>query len=268
MQKSSAPDLNVFKNYSYRVVKDDDSAASAVIRFVKKESLVLDLGAGSGAITKHLVGHNKCDVVAVEVNPASVKKLEKFCKCVHSVDINSADLPKLLGDEPKFDHVLATDVLEHLYDPWLVLKSMKAMLNDTGSIILSLPHAGHSTVVMNFFDGDIEYREWGLMDKTHIRFFGLHNIQQLYASAGLAIVRVHYVLRKPEDTEFASRWKRLPENVRETLGNRPIANIWQVVTEAVPVERAEQPLQMADQLPDIGYAPKRRLFGLLGPKAV
>lgn len=60
MKKPSSPDLNVFKNYSYRVVLDDDSAASAVIRFVKKESRVLDLGAGSGAITKHLVGHNKC----------------------------------------------------------------------------------------------------------------------------------------------------------------------------------------------------------------
>jgi 16S rRNA A1518/A1519 N6-dimethyltransferase RsmA/KsgA/DIM1 with predicted DNA glycosylase/AP lyase activity len=78
MAKLSAPDLNVFKNYSYLVVKDDDSAASAVIRFVKKDSRVLDLGAGSGAITKHLVGHNKCGVVVVEVNPTSVRKLEKF----------------------------------------------------------------------------------------------------------------------------------------------------------------------------------------------
>jgi 2-polyprenyl-3-methyl-5-hydroxy-6-metoxy-1,4-benzoquinol methylase len=267
MAKLSAPDLNVFKNYSYLVVKDDDSAASAVIRFVNKNSRVLDLGAGSGAITKHLVGHNKCEVVAVEVNPTSVKKLEKFCERVHSVDINSADLPKLLSEEKKFDYVLATDVLEHLYDPWLVLKSMKAMLNDTGSIILSLPHAGHSVVVMNFLEGDIEYREWGLMDKTHIRFFGLHNIQQLYESAGLAIVRFHFVVRKPEDTEFAGRWKTLSENARETLGNRQIANIWQVVTEAVPIERAEKALRMEDVLPGIGYAPKKRLFGLLQPKA-
>lgn len=190
-----------------------------------------------------------------------LRSSKKFCQRVHSVDINSADLPKLLGEEKKFDYVLATDVLEHLYDPWLVLKSMKAMLNDTGSIILSLPHAGHSIVVMNFFDGDVEYREWGLMDKTHIRFFGLHNIQQLYASAGLAIVRFHFVVRKPEETEFAGRWKLLPENVRETLGNRHIANIWQVVTEAVPIERAEKPLQMADMLPEIGYAPKRGCLG-------
>jgi hypothetical protein len=39
------------------------------------------------------------------------------------------------------------------------------------------------------------------------------------------------------------------------------------VTEAVPIERAEKPLRMEDMLPGIGYAPKKRLFGLLQPKA-
>jgi 2-polyprenyl-3-methyl-5-hydroxy-6-metoxy-1,4-benzoquinol methylase len=248
MAHSAPPNLDVFMNYEYEIDLEGPSAGAAVIRFVRPNSKVLEVGAGSGAIARHIVSQKKCKVVAVEANPASVEKLRKFCDRVHDLDLNQADWTKTLENEGGFDYVIAADVLEHVYNPWRVLSGMKALLKDEGSIILSLPHASHSSVLTSFYNGDVEYREWGLLDKTHIRFFGLHNIEALYESAGLAITQVHFVMLKPEDTEFAEHWKRLPESVRKALSNRPFANVYQVVTEAQPVERVANPISLMDQL--------------------
>jgi 2-polyprenyl-3-methyl-5-hydroxy-6-metoxy-1,4-benzoquinol methylase len=248
MPHSAPPNLDVFMNYEYEIDLDGNSAGAAVIRFVRPNSKVLEVGAGSGAIARHLVSGNKCKLTAVESNPTSVEKLKKFCDSVHALDLNEADWPKALGKSGKFDHVIAADVLEHVYNPWAVLKNMKTLLNENGSIILSLPHAGHSSVLTSFYNGDVEYREWGLLDKTHIRFFGLHNVEGLYESAGLAITRVHFVMMKPEDTEFAEHWKALPSSVRAALSDRRFANVYQIVTEAKPMEAAPQRISLIDQL--------------------
>jgi SAM-dependent methyltransferase len=248
MMKSPAPNLDVFMNYEYEIDLDGDSAGAAVIRFVKPNSKVLEVGAGSGAIARHIVSKSKCSVTAVESNPTSVEKLKKFCDRVYALDLNEAAWPNALDKDGKFDYVIAADVLEHVYNPWKVLQGMKTMLNPGGSIILSLPHAAHSSVLTSFYNGDVEYREWGLLDKTHIRFFGLHNVEGLYESAGLAITRVHFVIVKPEDSEFAEHWKALPASVRDALSARRYANVYQIVTEAKPVEAVPNRISLMDQL--------------------
>lgn len=236
-------------NYEYEIDLNGPSAGAAVIRFVKPQSTVLEIGAGSGAIARHIVEKNKCRVVALESNPTSVEKLKKFCHEVHTLDLNTADwASKLDKADGGFDYVIAADVLEHVYDPWRVLRSMKTLLNKTGSVILSLPHASHSSVLTSFYSGDVEYREWGLLDKTHIRFFGLHNIEALYEHAGLAITQVHFVIMKPEDTEFAEHWKRLPDAVRRAFADRPFANVYQVVTEAKPAEIVTNKVSLLERI--------------------
>jgi 2-polyprenyl-3-methyl-5-hydroxy-6-metoxy-1,4-benzoquinol methylase len=265
MTQSPAPNLNVFMNYDYEIDLAGDSAGAAVIRFVKPTSKVLEIGAGSGAIAKHLVSTNKCKLTALENNSTSVEKLKKFADSVHDLDLNDVKWPKALAKQGKFDHVIAADVLEHVYDPWTVLAGMKTMLNDTGSIILSLPHAAHSAVLTSFYNGDVEYREWGLLDKTHIRFFGFKNVEGLYESAGLAIVRCHFVMKKPHETEFSEHWKALPDNVREALGQRNYSDVYQIVTEAVPIERAANRITLESCLPpQATYKPSRRFFNLFG----
>ena len=128
---------------------------------------------------------------------------------------------------------------------------MKSLLNDRGSIILSLPHAAHSAVLACLYNGDFEAREMGLLDKTHIRLFGFKNIEELYRSAGLAIVQIHLIFCRPEDTDLAHAWKALPANVKDALGQRNYGNVFQIVTEAVPIERADRVITIESCLPQI-----------------
>ena len=260
MEKSKKPDLSKLTNYEYKFKLNGDTSAAAILRFVSEGSKVLDLGAGSGSITRQLVKVKKCDVTALENNPSAVAKLKTFCKDVVTLDLNDAKWPEQLSTyqqqnkrHQKFDYVIAGDVLEHLYDPWSVMNGMASLLGENGRVIVSVPHAGHSTVVAAFYNSYIPLRESGIFDKTHIRFFGLQNIEDLYEDAGLAIAQVHYVIRTPDVTDFAEAWRALPEHLKQTLSKREYADVYQVVTEAAPKALVSQPIKLlgsnADPIP-------------------
>ena len=231
------PDLSTFMNYEYKVNLKADQAAAHVIDLVGKDKKVLEIGAGSGSITKHLAETNRCRVTALEINPASIEKLRTITSDIYDLDLNDAGWARKLQQAGPFDCVVAADVLEHLYDPWTVLRQMRSLLSDNGSIVLSLPHAGHCTVLGCLAQNDLEYREWGLLDKTHIRFFGISNMQALQESADLAIDEVRFVIRRPEETEFARCWAALPKATRTVLAENRFKDVYQVVTRSVP--RAE-----------------------------
>ena len=130
--------------------------------------------------------------------------------------------------------IVAGDVLEHLYDPWTTLGSLQSLLAEDGYVVISLPHAGHNAVVACLLTGDLEYQPWGLLDQTHIRFFGIKNIQRLFNNAGFKIVEADFVVKAPEQTEFANRWRQLSSKTRQALATNEFGMIYQVVIKAVP----------------------------------
>lgn len=224
-------------NYEYEVDLHGDSAPARVIRMVGDDKSVLEIGAGPGSITKHMKATGNCKVVALEIDEDAIIRLEPFCEAVYRADLNNPTWPSLLEGKT-FDSVVAADVLEHVYDPWSTLEAMKGLLKEDGNIVISLPHVGHSAVVACVLDEDFDYRDWGLLDRTHIRFFGLKNMQALFNKAGLNIKEAQFVIVSPEDSEFSARWKKLPSDVRNALSSFRHGNIYQVVIKAVPVAQS------------------------------
>lgn len=235
-------------NYEYDIDMHSDVAPARVLRMIKPKSKVLEIGAGPGSITKRLSGTLECDVVALEIDPSALEKLQDFARSVYPMDLNDvAWSDEVRGKEGLFDYVIAADVLEHVYDPWTVLQGMKSLLNDTGSVVLSLPHVGNAAVLGCLVDEDFEYRDWGLLDRTHVRFFGMKNVQNLLESQGMSIEQAEFVVRTPEMTEFVQRWKRLPADVQAALQKNRYSHVFQVVTRSVPRERAENNIYLMSQ---------------------
>ncbi len=231
--------------YDYKVDLGGDTAPARVIGMVKPHSRVLEIGAGPGSITKHLVRTLNCEVVALEVEATAIRKLREFCPKVYELDLNDASwVSTLLSKEARFDYVIAADVLEHVVDPWKVLGGMKELLSPQGSVIVSLPHVSHAGLLGSLMDEDMTYRPWGLLDRTHIRFFGVKNVQSLFSSQGLAIEEAQFVVRTPEMTEFSHTWKNLPENVRSALQANRFSHVYQIVSRAVPIDRAHNRLDL------------------------
>ena len=72
-----------------------------------------------------------------------------------------------------YDLVICGDVLEHVFDPWQVLKNVRELLKRDGMIICSIPNFREfQTMRKIFFGGDFAYNpEGGILDRTHVRFF-------------------------------------------------------------------------------------------------
>lgn len=230
--------------YEYRITTD--SVGDRVVRMIGDNKQILELGAGPGTITKLLVNEGGGRVTALEIDAEAAKKLIQYCEHVYQANLNDPNWPSVIENNAKFDVVTATDVLEHLYDPQAVLNAMKGLLNKGGCIVLSLPHVGHSVIHACLLDEDFEYRDIGLLDRTHIRFFGIKNIQRLFEEAGLKIIHAEFVVREPEHTEFAKIWAKTPQEVRDLLAKNPFGSVYQVVVKAVPKDAAGEAIILMD----------------------
>ena len=232
-------------NYEYDVELDGDTAPARVVRMVGQNKRVLEVGAGPGSITRHLYGHGGCAITGVELDAEAIKLLSPYCNKVYQANLNDPDWPQLLSAEEGFDVVVAADVLEHLYDPWVTLELMKRFVNEDGCLVISLPHVGHSSIAACLLQEDFDYRDWGLLDRTHIRFFGIKNIQDLFENAGLKIISAEFVVVPPEDTEFSGVWAKLPVEVQNALDTNRFGSVYQVVIKAVPENAAGTGLQLS-----------------------
>ena len=90
-----------------------------------------------------------------------------------------------------FDVIICGDVLEHLVDPWSVVEKLAGLLKPGGSFIVSCPNIRYYTTFVNIFmKGSFEYTDFGLFDKTHLRFFCKKDILSMLSQAGLIVESV------------------------------------------------------------------------------
>jgi trans-aconitate methyltransferase len=79
------------------------------------------------------------------------------------------------------------DVLEHLYDPWKMLRRVRGSLGEGGCVVACIPNAQHWSVQGLLNLGDFRYQDAGLLDRTHIRWFTRKTIIELFHENGFRI---------------------------------------------------------------------------------
>jgi len=231
--------------YEYHVDPNTQTAAAKVVRMVGSDKQVLEIGAGPGSITRLIKENNHCQVTAIELDEKAIEKLTPFCERVYKCDLNDIAWASDVTKEGKFQVVVAADVLEHLFNPWATLTTIRDILDEDGYVVVSLPHIGHNAVIACLANEDFAYQEWGLLDKTHIRFFGIRNIQRLFNDAGFKIIEAEFVVKPPEQTEFADYWRRTPWKLKHSLTNNRFGLVYQVVVKATPHDEPQKGLNLS-----------------------
>lgn len=164
-------------------------------------SRVLDIGCSTGALGEQIKQrNNNAEVVGIEFDEQMAEVAEKKLDKVIVGDVENINLADLFQPD-YFDCIIFADILEHLKNPWEILKSSVNFLNDGGVVIASVPNIRHYTTIVNLlFKGYWPYRERGIHDRTHLRFFTLRNIRELFQYANLNIERIernYRIIEKP-----------------------------------------------------------------------
>ena len=160
---------------------------------------VLDIGCSTGATAKVLKDRApNVTVVGIEHDGEAAQRARAV---LDTVLVGDADerLAELATAGATFDLVLCGDVLEHLVDPWATLRRIRALC-PAGNVLVSLPNVAHVSTLVSLLGSYWPYRDRGIFDRTHLRFFGRRNLPELFGPAGFRLVEVrtrHRVFERP-----------------------------------------------------------------------
>lgn len=164
---------------------------------------VLEIGCACGAtLLKIKNEYPQARLYGIELNEQAALSAKLFADVI-AADIEKTTLPY---EEEYFDYVILADVLEHLTDPWKALENIRPHLKPGGQILASIPNIMHFSVLRSLLQGNWTYEEAGILDKTHLRFFTLNEIQKLFTSTGYHVgsYRPNAIYESPADQEFIS----------------------------------------------------------------
>ena len=75
-------------------------------------------------------------------------------------------------------------------DPWLVLKKIRKVIPNHGSVVACIPNAQNWSLVASLAIGDFRYQDSGLLDRTHLRWFTRKTIFEMFEGAGFEVESV------------------------------------------------------------------------------
>ncbi len=212
-----------------------DSVHADIVRLVGENKRVLELGPATGHMSR-VFRERGCAVVGIEVDAEMAERAREFCERVIVRDLDSLDLAAELGEE-RFDAIVAADVLEHLRDPLAALIRLRPFLAPDGAFVISVPNVAHGSVRLALLTGHFDYREIGLLDSTHLRFFTRETFEQLLDEAELGLAELHRHELNLDASEVPFDANAVPPPLREQLERDPDSRTYQFVAKALPMDR-------------------------------
>lgn len=166
--------------------------------------------------------------LGVEVDSGYAELARQHCDETGVLDIESAD-GAFWARHADADCWVFGDTLEHLRDPWAVLRSIRSVIPENGTVVACIPNAQHWSLQVKLSIGDFRYEPSGLLDRTHLRWFTRQTMIELFEGTGFAIEE-----GIPRTFEDPNREKFLPfiRGMAEATGADPEM----AVTDALPLQ--------------------------------
>ena len=219
--------------YAHEIDPNGGSAAAVLARMVEPGQRVLELGTGPGTITR-ILHHKGCKVTGVEMDPDTLATCAPFCERTLQANLEDPLWWQPLDGE-KFEVIICADVLEHLRDPRPLLEKLPVFLMEGGCVLMSLPNASHLTIVASLLGGRFPYQKNGLLDNTHLKFYGREDLDALLRECGFLWQHWHTVQVDPAQAELKQYWNDLEESDQEFLKARCADGmVYQHVVRAFP----------------------------------
>lgn len=169
----------------------------AILRYIdtQKPSVpqlrVLDVGCGYGQLGEEF-RHRGYEVWGIEREPTAVVRASERLDRVVTADLTDVDRIEKELAGGVFDIIVFSDVLEHLPDAQGLVTSLLPFLTPTGHVIISVPNVANWHTRLSLLFGRFTYRDTGVLDRTHVRFFTVRSTIEFVRGCGLHVESVHF----------------------------------------------------------------------------
>lgn len=223
--------------------------------FLKKQDAgtVLDIACGGGAFTKRLVENLKSytSIIGIDIK---AEFRDGFLETVDGHDVSfiaSSIHDYLKTTDNRFDTISISNALHHLEDVGEVLKNVRNILNDGGTIIVNEMHRDNLTPAQQTQHDQHKFlanlhRKVG---EYHLETWSRSDIFELVTNAKLSVQ--HEYENKNEDAPITKEPNQMAERARSAIENAYQAN----APEDVIVERD----RLAVRSSEIGSSPPPQL---------
>jgi SAM-dependent methyltransferase len=163
-----------------------DGLNGPVLSLVPESAVrILDVGCGTGTLGEHLLQNGQRYVVGITYSSAEAEVASTRLSDVYCADLTDFDFSPL----GKFDCVILSHILEHMYFPTELLERLKSVLTPESVIVVALPNVVWWKQRLQFLAGRWRYQDWGILDRTHFRFFDQRSSAELLEDAGFEILQ-------------------------------------------------------------------------------
>jgi len=158
---------------------------------------VLDIGSGNGVMANFLM-QTGISVVGIDVDPTAVEISKRNFPKVDFYNLSIYDDPKNLVDiYGKFDLVISTEVIAHLYNPRALIEFASVVLDRKGSLIVCTPYYGYfKNLLISIFN------RWDLHHSPswlggYCKFFEKKSLKTLIEGCGFEVTSTYSIGRIP-----------------------------------------------------------------------
>lgn len=179
------------------ILQDPANPLWQLAHSISNNSKVLDVGAGNGILALLLKELGKAVIIdGVEPDARARILAEPGYRLFYACGLDeyleqTQDAPEL------YDLIVLADVLEHIAYPESLLSALKKRLTDEGRIAISIPNVAFANIRMSLLNGTFCYVDSGILERTHLRFYTLETIRELFSSVELFPVLQVNCIRNP-----------------------------------------------------------------------
>jgi SAM-dependent methyltransferase len=180
--------------------RDEFEAAAMFVPFQRKGARLLDVGCGSG---DHLLFLQSLgwETVGVDTDSRAVGHARD-----RGIDVRLGDLDAQGFADASFDAVVMSHVIEHVFEPEVLLSQARTLLRPGGTLVLLTPNTDSW--------GHRKYQaDWrGMEPPRHLFLYNGSNIRRLLSRSGFETFRVRTLARAARSIVSLSealRWSRM-----------------------------------------------------------
>ena len=151
---------------------------------------LLDVGCGIGSLGKKFKEQHNCCVTGIEIVPEVADIAKQNIDKIFCYDLENYQAP---FKDSEFDCIVFADILEHLKEPEKIFGEYLRFLKKGGNTIVSIPNVRNLDVISDLINGKWEYKDSGILDRTHLRFFTNLEFMKIISRLNLEILNIDYL---------------------------------------------------------------------------
>lgn len=149
---------------------------------------VVEVGSSSGAMARaYREKCPGCHYVGIEIDPLYADASSRYCSEVIVGNAETLDDDRLRSLCQTAQCWVFGDALEHLYDPWALLRRIRRFSAPGTEVVACIPNVQYWGIQSVLNSGLFLYQDAGLLDRTHIRWFTRLTLVDLFHSTGFHV---------------------------------------------------------------------------------